>query len=225
MLVSVIRTVILYIIVIFSMRLMGKKQIGQLQPSEFVIAMMLSELATIPMQDIAIPLLQGVVPILTLLALEILISWILLKSKRARRIFEGQPSILIQHGAMNIPELKRLRYNIDDVIEEIREAGYADIQEIEFAILETSGNLSIIPTAAARPLSYKDMKEGPQKSVLPYVIISDGKLDQDGLKGAGLTAGDVMKLLASHNLSDPSQVFFATIDENHTFYFQQYESK
>ncbi len=143
-----IRTTILYILVVLVMRLMGKRQIGELQPYEFVITIMISDLASLPMQDTRLPLLLGVVPILTLLLLKILLSQLQLKSQFTRKIIEGEPSILIYKSRINYRALKSQQINIDELMEEIRLLGYFDLEEIQYAILETNGHISVLPNSS-----------------------------------------------------------------------------
>lgn len=140
-----IRTVILYILVICVMRLMGKRQVGELQPYEFVITIMISDLASLPMQDTRLPLLLGVIPILTLLLMKMILSQIQLKSQVARRVIDGEPSILIYKSKINYKALKNQQINIDELLEEIRLSGYFDLEDIQYAILETNGHISILP--------------------------------------------------------------------------------
>lgn len=144
-----IRTAILYSLVVLVMRLMGKRQIGELQPYEFVITIMISDLASLPMQDTRLPLLLGVIPIVTLLFLKMLLSQLQLKSQVARRIIDGEPSILIYKSKINYNALKKQQINVDELMEEIRLSGYFDLTEIQYAILENNGQLSILPTTSS----------------------------------------------------------------------------
>ena len=145
MLVLVIRTLILYLIVVISMRIMGKRQIGEMQPSELVVAIMISDLASVPMQAIDLPLLSGIVPVFTLIVAEIIMSVLGLKSRLLRKLISGEPSVIISNGHVNEKELARLRFNLNDLLEQLRISGNFDITEIETAILETNGQLSIVP--------------------------------------------------------------------------------
>lgn len=144
-----IRTAILYALVVLVMRLMGKRQIGELQPYEFVITIMISDLASLPMQDTRLPLLLGVVPILTLLLLKIFLSQLQLKSQFTRKVIEGEPSILIYKSRINYKALKGQQINIDELMEEIRLLGYFDLEEIQYAILETNGHISVLPNSSS----------------------------------------------------------------------------
>ena len=143
---SFLRTLFLYIIVVTGMRIMGKRQIGEMQPSELVVAIMISDLATIPMQDVAIPLFSGVIPILTLIVMEILLSWISLKNKKFRRLMTGKPNVII--------------HNLN---EQLRIQGYTGISDINFAILETNGQLSVIPKPKNKPATAEDVKKANKK--------------------------------------------------------------
>ena len=142
---------------------MGKRQIGEMQPSELVVAIMISDLATIPMQDVAIPLFSGVIPILTLIVMEIVLSWISLKNKRFRRLMTGKPNVIIHNGKILEEEMKNLRFNMDDLNEQLRIQGYTGISNINFAILETNGQLSIIPKPKNKQASVEDVENITKK--------------------------------------------------------------
>lgn len=178
MFIVLIRTIILYLLVILSMRLMGKKQVGELEPFELAITIMISELASLPMQDSRIPLLHGIVPILTLLILQNLFSLIQLKSEKIRSLINGEPSILIEKGKIDFQELKNQRFNINDLMEELRLQGYYDLENIEYAILETSGQLSIIPKTEESPVTKKDLSLQFTQERLPVTLILDGKINK-----------------------------------------------
>jgi len=156
MAISFLRTIILYALVVIGLRVMGKRQIGELQPSELVIAIMLAELASIPMQATGIPLISGIIPILTLITLEVFLSFISLKSKKFREIVSGKPSILVHNGTINKQEMEKLRFNNDDLMEELRLGGSPNVQDIQYAILETNGQLSIMLKKDNQPLTLKD---------------------------------------------------------------------
>ena len=148
MLVVFIRTAILYTLVVAVMRIMGKRQIGELQPYEFVITIMISDLASLPMQDTRFPLLLGVIPIITLLFMKTMLSQIQLKSQYARKIVDGEPCILICKGKINYEVIKKQQIHIDELLEELRLAGYFDLDEIQYAILENNGQLSFLPASS-----------------------------------------------------------------------------
>ena len=163
MAISFLRTIILYIVVVAGFRIMGKRQIGEMQPSELVVAIMISDLATIPMEDIGIPLFSGVIPIFTLIVMEILLSQLSLKNKRFRRLMTGKPNVIIHNGKILEEEMKNLRFNMDDLNEQLRIQGYTGISNINFAILETNGQLSIIPKPKNKQASVEDVENITKK--------------------------------------------------------------
>ena len=145
MLIVFVRTLILYILIIVVLRLMGKRQVGQLQPSELVVALIIADLAAVPMSEVGIPLINGIIPIITLFIMEELLSYISMKSERARGLISGKPSILIERGTIIEDELRRIRYNINDLLEQLRLKNFSNVEDVSYAILETSGQLSVIP--------------------------------------------------------------------------------
>lgn len=220
MLVNLARTVFLYIIVITTMRVLGKKQVGQLETAEFVVVVLLSELAAVPMQDVDIPLMNSVIPIATLLCLEIGLSVCAMKVKWIRDILQGKPVIIVKQGKMDITGLKATRYNIDEVMEEIRQGGYSDIRDIEYAILENSGKVSIIPAARNKTVTVDDLKIKTKPGAFPRVVINDGKIISDELTAAGLTVQQLQNQLNLQKIPSAEDVFFAVYDSLGEFYFQ-----
>ncbi len=215
MLVLVFRTLILYTIVVTAMRIMGKRQIGEMQPSELAVAIMISDLASVPMQAIDIPLLAGAIPVLTLLVAEVLLSFLSLKSRVARRIFTGQPSIIIYQGHLNEKEMRRIRFNMNDLQEQLRSGGYPNISDVEVAVLETNGTLSIIPKKQARTVTVRDLGvKGAQPESLPYMLISDGRLNQSELTRSGKSKDWLLKELKKLHVFAIRDVFYGCYDEN-----------
>ena len=187
MLVSFVRTIILYFAVMAAIRVMGKRQIGELQPSELVITIILGDLASVPMQETGIPITSGIVPIITLVFTEVVISFLCLKSKKLHSFLSGRPSIVIQNGEINTPELRRLRLNVDDLLEELRNKDVSDINDVDMAIVDTNGQMCIIPKPDRRPLTPRDIGLTPDKETLPYTLVSDGRIISDNLKKTGKT--------------------------------------
>lgn len=216
-----VRTIILYLLVVCIMRIMGKRQIGELQPFELVIAIMLSELAAVPMQDTGIPLIHGIIPIVTLMLLQIFISLLSLKSQRFRKLICGIPSILIKNGEVLKSELVKQRLNLDDLMEDLRIAGYLNISDIEYAILENSGKLSIIPKSGKSPLTKEDMKIKFSEEKLPVGLILDGKLNKDNLKISGYDIDWLFKNLQLNKIENISDVFIAMLDSKGNLYIQR----
>jgi len=201
-LVSFFRTMILYVIVIIVMRLMGKRQIGELQPYELVVAIMISDLASIPMQNTGVPLLSGVIPILTILMVQILISLILFKSNRARKIISGTPVSLIKDGIIVEKNLNREIFTLSDLLEAVRIGGYSDLSQVREAILETNGELSIY---------------GYDTEPIPLNIILDGKLAKDNLEPVGITVEEVKKRISQEGAKDISQILLCCVSKDKWF--------
>ena len=207
------------------MRMMGKKQIGELEPFELVIALMISELATYPMQDIRIPILHSIIPIITLLFLQISTSLIELKSERARRILTGTPSILIRNGKIDIAELRYQRFNINDLLEELRLKGYFNLADIQYAILETSGELSILPKTELANATKQDLNLTITQESLPVPLIMDGNVNYKNLKLISKDETWLNNILKENNISSAKNVFIGIIDSKNEFYYQYKEGK
>lgn len=220
MLVLGIRALILYLIVIAGMRIMGKRQIGQLQPYELVLAVIIAELVVVPMEDIAKPLTAGIVPVVVLVSAELIISYVSLKSERVRGLVCGKPSVVIEHGRIVESELRRSRLNLNDLLEQLRLKNYANVADVEFAILETGGQLSVIPKADKRPINPTDLSLAVSQEKLPVTVIMDGKVNYANLKKAGLSQNWLDAMLANNNIADPSQVFFASIESDGQVFIQ-----
>lgn len=221
MLVVFVRALVLYIIVIISMRIMGKRQIGQLQPFELAIAIMISELAAVPMQNTGIPLINGIIPILTLLIAQLVVSFLSLKSLRARGVICGKPSILIENGRILENELRKEMYTLNDLLEQMRIKNVTDISDIEFAILETNGQLSIIPKSQKRPVTPADLKISTDYEGLSLDIIIDGKLIDKNLKKANLDTDWLYGELAKSGISRIKDVLFACLDSRGNLFCQK----
>lgn len=177
----IIRTVILFAATVVFLRLMGKREIGQLQPYELVIIIMISELAAIPMQNTSIPIINGLIPIFILFAAHVTLSFLALKSESARAIICGKPSVLIENAVLMEDEMRKLRYNINDLLEQLRQKNVSDIADVEFAILETSGNLSVFLKSDKRPVQPGDLGIDPGLESLPVTLITDGKVNHKNL--------------------------------------------
>lgn len=223
MLVVFIRTLILYIVVIIAMRIMGKRQIGQLQPFELAVAIMISELASVPMQNTGIPLVNGIIPILTMLTAQILISFISLKSYKARNIICGRPSILISSGKINEQVFRKELYTLTDFLEQLRSKDIYDIADVEFAILETNGQLSVVPKAAKRNLTPEDMNLSVKYEAPATDLIIDGELVSSNLKKTGLSKEVLEMELKKIGISSIKEVFFASIDSDGKLFCQSKE--
>lgn len=208
------RTVILYFLIMTGLRLMGKRQIGDLEPGELVLTMMISDLATVPMQDFGIPLLAGVIPILTLLALSMLLSQLSLSSLRFRRLVCGAPSVLIREGVVQQEAMRKNRYTLDELLEELRGQGITDVGEVKYAVLENSGQLSVLPWTRKQPPTAEALGLKPEEDVtLPVVLVNDGRLIRRNLEARGLDEAWLREALRREGLSSHREAFLLTLDE------------
>jgi len=211
LLLSYLRTLFLYLLLLLTVRLMGKRQVGQMEPSEFVVTMLVANLAAIPMQDSGIPLYSGAVPILTILGAELLLSVISLRSIRFRRLLCGKPVILIENGRILRDNLKKTRVTLDELSGHLREKEVLDPRAVQYAILETNGNLSVFPYPKERPASARDAGVTVRKQYLPITIISDGHLLSDNLALAGKDGAWLQRVLREH-CSTLSDTWLLTVD-------------
>ena len=226
MLITFFRTIFLVILVTLILRLMGKRQIGELQPYELVVTLLLSELAAIPMASSDLPLLSGVIPMLILLLGQLALSWWTLKSNRVRRLICGKPALLIQRGRIMEGELLESRLNLTDLLELLRIKGYADPTQVEYAILETCGQISVIPKSAARPATLSDLSLPlPPEAAPPTPLILDGKVIPRNLKAAGLDRQKLQRLLAQQDCQRPEQVLYGALDNRGRLLLQKKEAE
>ncbi|AYE34857.1 DUF421 domain-containing protein [Clostridium septicum] len=249
MFIVLIRTIILYALVVFVMRLMGKRQIGELQPYEFVITIMISDLAALPMQDTRLPLILGVIPIITLLFVKTLLTQLQLKSQLARKIIEGEPSILICRGKVNFSALKKQQINLDELMEELRLAGYFDLSEIEYAILENNGQLSFLTSQSSSSSSNStdcsntqsnsngnssdqtntsnsnksNSSKNQSKPRLPIIYVLDGEVNNNALTSSGKNKVWVKNELKKHKIDSIDKVLLAMTDTTGKFIYQLYD--
>ena len=214
MMTAFVRTVILYFLIMIGLRLMGKRQIGELEPGELVLTMMISDLATVPMQDFGIPLLAGVIPILTLLALSMLLSQLSLSSLRFRRLACGAPSVLIREGVLQQEAMRKNRYTLDELLEELRGQGITGVEEVKYAVLENSGRLSVFPWARNQPPTAEELGvEAREDAALPVVLVNDGRLIRRNLEARGLDGAWLRDTLQKEGLPSYREAFLLTVDE------------
>lgn len=213
------RTCILYIAIVFSLRIMGKRQIGELQPAEFVVTILVSNIATLPIEDNDIPLLAGLLPILTLVVFEVFASAVSMKSVFARRMISGSPKVVIRDGVIDQTELKNLRFSIDDLMEQLRVSGIFDLSEVAFAIVETTGSVSVMPKYVNRPLTPKDLGlEGKASDdFVQSVIVSDGKVVDSALKSCNLTKTWLENVFKKENIAQ-EDIFVMTCSKSADYY-------
>ena len=215
-----IRGIIIYIIVFLIFRLMGKRQLGQLQPFEFVITLIIADLATIPMSEINVPLLHGLVPLTTIALIHFLIGFLSRKSIRLRKMFNGKPIIVVSPNGVEYDALKKLNMDFNDLCEALREANVFSLDEIQYAIIETNGQLSVMQTADSAPISPSDLKLKKQECGLPIMIVCDGKKIVDNMKVANIDESFLLEQIKKAGAFRVKDVLIATIDNNGKLYIQ-----
>ena len=201
---------------------MGKRQLGELQPSELVVAIMISDLAAIPIESPDIPLMRGIIPVLALLAAEIIISFLSLKNRFIRKLLSGEPSVIIYDGKIIEKELRRLRMNLSDLLEELRLVSCHNISDVAVAVVETSGKISVISKDNARSLTVDDFKgDKIRRDGLPCTLIADGELNSPELKRSGWDERKLIKELKKQGINGIEEVFIASLDAENTLFIQK----
>ena len=224
MLLSFVRTILLYLILIAVVRLMGKRQLGQMEPAEFVVTMLVANLAAIPMQDGGIPLLSGLVPILTVLGVGLVLSWLSLRCIRLRRWLCGKPVILIENGKILQENLRRTSITMDELTGHLREKDVLNIRQVQFAILETDGNFSVFPYPKHQPASAQDAGIQAKAQYLPITIIEDGHLFRENLLLSGKDDSWLSSVLQEQN-ARISTTWLLTVDQADKIYFVAKEAQ
>ncbi|CAG7655226.1 DUF421 domain-containing protein [Paenibacillus allorhizosphaerae] len=206
------RTILIYVIVFFTMRIMGKREIGKLSVFDLVISIMIAEIAVFVLEDMNKPLLEGILPMVTLVAIQMLIAYVSLKNEKLRRWFEGKPSELIVKGKLNREEMKRERYNLDDLLLQLRENKILNVADVEFAVLEPSGKLTVKERTPGEPSG--DSKDKPlfRYEGLPLPLIMDGKVQDDSLTKLGKTRFWLKRELQARGIKEFKDVFFCSVD-------------
>ncbi len=211
MLLSYIRTIFLYLVLIGVIRLMGKRQIGEMEPAEFVVTMLVANLAAIPMQDGGIPLYSGLVPILTVLGVELILSGACMRSIKVRRLLCGKPVVLIEDGRILRDNLSKTRITLDELTELLRQKDVLHPETVQYAVLETNGNLSVFPFPEYKPAAAKEAGITPKKQSMPYTIIADGMLYRENLTLSGKDGQWLKKVLSKQNCTADG-IFLLTVD-------------
>ena len=222
MIITFVRSIILYILVLLVMRLMGKREIGQLQPFELAISIMIADLASIPMTDIGIPIFNGIIPMLGLLTMHLIISVINLKSMRAREIICGKPSILIYRGKINEEILKKERFTINELEERLRTSNVFNFGDVEYAILETSGQVTVIQKPEKRNTIPEDFNITPEYEGIPYDLVIDGKVMEKNLQQIGKDYNWLKKQAEKFKIK-PEEALIITIDGKNQIFCQKSE--
>ncbi len=213
MLTTIIRVAILYLFVTIAIRIMGKRNIGELQPTELVITLLLSEFASIPIEDNSVPLINSLIPVMLLISFEIINSIISMKSIKFRTLSDGNPIIIIKNGKLDQQQLKKLRFTVDDVLSGLRQKDVFDINEVEYAIIETNGTLSVLLKAENQTATKKDVNAKAKKDNFNYPVIIDGVIVKRNLNSCGLTKTDITELLEKKKVKKKN-IFLMNVDKN-----------
>ena len=225
MLTIFLRAILLYSLSVCAIRLMGKRQIGQLQPYELVAAILIADLAAGPIAGSETPLLYGIVPILALMLMHSAFSLLGMKIPAFRKLLNGSSCILVENGTICYKELSRVCLTVSDLLEDIRENGILSISDVQTAVLETNGTLSVFPRACSRPLSPQDLNIAPSEEALPIVLIADGDIRQQSFADAGIDPKQLRAQLHSWGFADESQVLLCCFDGPDQFFVQGYDDQ
>lgn len=223
MLTIIIRSILIYLIVLLVFRLMGKRQLGQMQPFELVLTLIIADLATIPMAEVSVPVLHGIVPLLTLVILHFLLTLICKNSQWFSKIISGKPVIIINPKGIDYSAMKKLNLATDDIFAALRECGYFSISQVQYAIMETNGKVSVMPKAECAPVTSGELKLNSNDSYLPIILVSDGKIVKENLALANLSEDDVIDI-AKNNVTNKKvsikDILILSIDQTGESYIQ-----
>ena len=220
MLTIVLRSIIIYLIVLFIFRIMGKRQIGQMQPFELVLTLIIADLATIPMAEVSVPVLHGVVPLLTLTILHFILTLISKNSTGFSRFISGKPVIVINPKGIDYKSIKMLNLSIDDILAALRNCGYFSISQVQYAIMETNGKISVMPKAQFAPVTNGDLNTNADESFIPITLICEGKYMEENLKVAGINKEKISELIKEKGSKSFKDVLLFTLDKSGQAYFQ-----
>ena len=218
MLIVAIRTFVLYIIVLIAVRIMGKSELSKMSPFQLVIVFMIAELAAMPIDDPTTSLINGVMAIFTLMFLQVLIAFLSIKCEKFKNLVSGKPSILIEKGKLNIKEMGKLRITSTDLLEQLRLENCPSFSNVEYAIMESNGQLTVIPKADQKPLTPKDMCLTANEGLLPMIVVSDGTLYLKNLLASGTPEDLFKQKLAAAGILSYDNIFLAFYDENKGFH-------
>lgn len=222
MLVIFVRTLILYLLVVLFIRLMGKRQIGELQPFEFVITMLMADMVASPMQDAGLPLIQGIIPLLAMFIIHNVITYLSLKSNVCRILFSGRPSVLVEKGKVNQKELEKINISLNDLMENLRVKEAPNLEDILYATLETNGEVSVLLKSKVQTVTREDLNIQAPETGRVMLVVADGKLDKKNLGYSVATEEKLTRALHKVGFASVKEVFLATVDETGRLYAQGY---
>ena len=225
MLTIVIRAIIIYLVVLFLYRLMGKRQLGQMQPFELVLTLIIADLATIPMADVSMPVLHGIIPLLTLVVLHFVLTFFSKISGKFSAFLSGKPVIVINPDGIDYKAIKNLNISVDDIFEALRGCGYFKIEQVQYAIMETNGKMSVLPKSEFAPATAGDLKLKVSPAAIPINIINEGKIVKENLKVARLDETKIQNILKKAKVKNVKEVLLLTIDKAGAVYLQKFHEK
>ncbi len=216
----IVRSLIIYIVVLFLIRFMGKRQIGEMQPFELVVTLVIADLATIPMADTALPLLHGIVPLFTLVCLHYLLCLLSRKSIRWRKLLNGKPVIVVGPDGVDYTALKRLNMNFNDLMEGLRTANYFNLEEVLYAIIQTNGTLTVVPRAPYAPLTAQDLEIQKDQATLPMIVFAEGKMLSENANIAGINAEWLQQNISKVGINKLKDIMLITLTNTGKLYIQ-----
>jgi len=216
-----LRVLLVYLLLLVAMRIMGKREIGQLSNLDFVVAIVVAELATLPITDHKLSLVHSMLPMFILTVLQVTVSLVCLKSNRFRRLLYGRPNVLIAGGHLQMAEMRKARYNIDDLLSQLRQQTIFDVAEVDYAILETSGDLTVQLKSDCRPVTRADLQLPQLQRIvgMPLTLIDDGEINWKGMRDNALSETWLEEQLQRQHIHSPKEVFFASLSSNGTVHF------
>ena len=226
MLTIIIRSILIYFIVLLIYRLMGKRQPGQMQPFELVLTLIIADLATIPMAEVSVPVLHGIVPLLTLVVVHFILTLITKSSQMLSKVISGKPSIIINPKGIDYAVMKKLNLSTDDIFAALRECGYFNISQVQYAIMETNGKVSVMPKAEFAPTTNSDMQIKVDETFIPIVLISEGKIMKENASIAGLSEDEIKKIISQSGFNySIKKILIMTVDQAGNGYIQLMENE
>ncbi len=225
MLTIVIRAIIIYLVVLFLYRLMGKRQLGQMQPFELVLTLIIADLATIPMADVSMPVLHGIIPLLTLVVLHFVLTFFSKISGKFSAFLSGKPVIVINPDGIDYKAIKNLNISVDDIFEALRGCGYFKIEQVQYAIMETNGKMSVLPKSDFAPATAGDLKLKVSPSTIPINIINEGKIVKENLQVAGIDESEIQNILKKAKVKNVKEILLLTVDKAGAVYLQKFHEK
>ena len=216
----IVRSLILYILILFLIRIMGKRQLGEMQPFELVITLIIADLATIPMAETALPMLQGIIPLITLVCIHYLICLLSRKSVTIRRLFSGKPVILLDPNGINYENMKKVNMNFNDLMEGLHSAGYFNLEELLYVILQTNGTMTIVNRSQFSPITASDLKIDKEKATLPIIIVENGKMMNENMKLASIDKDFILKHTKNLGIKTIKSILILTLNNNGKMYVQ-----